>query len=390
MKALALTITAGVVAAFAAEDYSLWSGERAYTVNTSPTGADWDGDVTSFPLLVRLGVDDTVFAQAKAGGVDIRFTKADGTTRLHHEIDHWNSSTETAAIWVLMDAIQGNTAEQFFVMHWGKADAADSSNSAAVFSPSNGYIGVWHMNGTVDETDRTGNGNTAVAAGSPGSTTGIIGNGRTLSRDGSQHFVVADHASLNSVTDGFTLSAWVNAEDWEGSSRFFQKGLGGSGNAAQYGMRENSSNQLAAEHNGSHYPGPSNSVPATGTWALIHARFDGGANRRVYLDGEQVFSTNTSTTTTATNSEPLNIGRRPDGTNYFNGIFDEMRVQNVTRRSVWIELEYENQRAGQNLVQVVGAPLPPPPPPAFVRKPFLQLGARQARPFAGGSIRPPR
>src|SRR5690606_27264002 len=144
---------------------------------------------------------------------------------------------------LLVDSIKGNMADQVIKMFWGKADAADSSRSASVFNPANGYVAVWHMGGSANETDATGNGNTAVATGGPGVAAGLIGGGRSLSRDASQHFVVGDHASLNWTAPGLTLSAWVNATDWNGSSRIFQKGLGG--DAAQYGLRETSLDRLA-------------------------------------------------------------------------------------------------------------------------------------------------
>jgi hypothetical protein len=274
----------------------------------------------NFPVLVRLGAaDSAIFAQAKSNGADVRFTKTNGARR-PHQIEQWDSAGRKAAVWVLADTVRGNTAIQVLRLHWGKADAPDSSKGTAVFSTANGYVGVWHMNAaTGNEADATANGNTAVAAGGAGSGAGQIGSARSLSRNGFQYFTVANHASLNWTAPAFTLSAWVNANDWEGSGRFFQKGQGTDGNASQYGMRENSTNRLALEMNQVHYSGSgSANVPVTGEWALIHARYN-GSNRRVYLQGTQLYSAD-GTGDIIPVADDLDIGRRPDNTNFFNGL----------------------------------------------------------------------
>jgi hypothetical protein len=306
--------------------YAAWSGHRTITLNTKASGANVSGNVANFPVLVRLtAAEALIIAASKADGADVRFSRLDDATAIPFHVESWDSTG--AAIWVKVDTVKGNDSLQGIRMHWGNSAAASLSNAAAVFDTANGYAGVWHMNGTGNETDATVNGNTATAVGAPASAAGIIGRGRSLSRVASQHFTVANQASLNWTTPALTLSAWVKAIDWEGSSRFFQKGQGTDGNSSQYGMRENSSDQLAIELNSVHTATSSASVPATGTWNLIHARYN-GATRQVYLNGTQILTSNYTANIT-TNTDALNIGRRPDGTNFFNGVMDELRVQNV-------------------------------------------------------------
>jgi hypothetical protein len=329
--------------------YSAWSGHRTITLNTTATGANVPGNVTNFPVLIRLtAAEALIIAASKADGSDIRFSKTDDATAIPFQIESWDSSG--AAIWVLVDTVKGNNATQAIRMHWGNSAATSASNSAAVFDTANGYAGVWHMNATGNETDATANGNTATAVNAPASAAGIIGRGRSFARATSQHFTVANHASLNWTTPAFTLSAWVNGIDWEGSGRFFQKGQGTDGNSSQYGMRENSSDQLAIEVNSVHSATSSASVPTPGTWNLVHARYN-GATRQVYLNGTQIL-TNNYTANITTNTDALNIGRRPDGTNFFNGVMDELRVQKVARSTDWMRLEHENQKPGNSLVDI--------------------------------------
>lgn len=348
LKSLALALVAGV-AVHAAENYTQWGKARTYRINTTSGGEFWEGTVSNFPLLVRIPAGDSVLTQAKNGGADIRFTKADSVTPLQYEIESWDAGTG-AAIWVLLDTIKGNTANQTFLMRWGNAAAVDSSKGSAVFSPSNGYVAVWHMNGTANETDVTGNGNTATAAGTPGSVAGNIGKARTLDRASTQHFVVADHASLNWTTPGLTLSAWVKATDWEGSTRVFQKGTGG--DAAQWGLRETSLDRMAIDVNATNLNTAGSAVPPTETWSLVHAVVD-GSSRKIYLDGFEVATADYPGNDLATTATPLYIGRQPEAANYFNGALDELRVQKVGRGPEWIALEYANQKGGQQLIQIV-------------------------------------
>jgi len=96
------------------------------------------------------------FAQALAGGLDIRFASSTGT-HLPYQIERFDQAGQLAEIWVKAD-VNANDATQFITMYWGKAGAADSSNGAGVFN--NGFAGVWHMNdgGIGARSDATGNG----------------------------------------------------------------------------------------------------------------------------------------------------------------------------------------------------------------------------------------
>jgi hypothetical protein len=344
--AFVVALTFGTVGA--QENYSLWSGSRDYSLNTGASGANVSATVTGFPVLVRLtSADSAVFSAAKAGGADIRFTKANGT-RLQHQIERWDAVGRAAEIWVRADTIKANTAMQILRMRWGNSAAADSSKGSAVFDTSNGFVGVWHMEGAANVADATGNALTAVANGAPGSGAGRIGLGRTF--DGAtQYFSVADNARLN-FTEQITLSLWVNATSWTGSVRLLQKSAPGDNNAGQYGLRDDSNNMMALNLNGVHTANGTAASPATGEWHLVHVTFDGAATAQ-YQDGALVAS-GSNAGPIATSTGDLQIARRPDATNYFNGAMDEVRVHKVARSEAWAKLEYENQKANQTLVQL--------------------------------------
>lgn len=348
MKALIPFSVAAALAlgsAFSQENYTQWTGLRSYYLNTSVSGANVAGTVRGFPLLVRLAAaDSAVFSAAKPDGADLRFTKANGT-RLHHQIESWDSTGRAAAVWVLMDTVKGNTVNQQLRMHWGKTDAPDSSRGAAVFDTANGYVAVWHMTGSGDASDATANGLTAVGppGGIPVAAAGLLGPGRSF--DGTtQHFIVADNARLE-ITEQITMSLWVNASNWNGSTRLLQKSPAADNNSGQYGLRDDSNDMMAANLNGIHSANGLAPSPATGAWHLIHATYDGDVVSQ-YHDGVLIVSGILGGPIN-TGAGDLNIARRPDGTSFLTGMLDEVRLQKVARSADWAKLEYENQRAGQ-------------------------------------------
>ena len=86
----------------------------------------------------------SISAQARADGADIRFFDAAGKA-LPHAIELWDRESGRAAIWVLLDAIKGNSRDQSIVMRWGHPNAPDISDSKAVFKRADGFVGVWHL-----------------------------------------------------------------------------------------------------------------------------------------------------------------------------------------------------------------------------------------------------
>ena len=139
-------LAVGVLLAFApsqAADYSGWAHSRTIVLNTTASGANVADILTKVPVLVRLTSDEAaIMADAKQGGADIRFSKADSTP-LPYQIDTWEPWG--AAIWVLVDSVKGNNNTQFIRMYWGNPNAASESNGPAVFDTANGFVGVWHL-----------------------------------------------------------------------------------------------------------------------------------------------------------------------------------------------------------------------------------------------------
>ena len=313
--------------------------------------------VTSFPVLVRLGAaDSAIFAQSVGRGADLRFSKANNTTRVAYQIERWDSAAKAAAIWVLVDTVRGNVNNQSLRMHWNKSGAADSSNGRAVFDTSKGFQAVWHMNGataTTNEPDATVNNFTATQNNSPATAAGAIAGARILNGT-NNYFSTTGTASgpLNFVQGGnFTISAWVNASNATGNATFVSK------NDRDYALKLQAGGgwEIFEFEDVTGWNAVINQTPATvGSWEYVVGAWS-GAGGAVYING--ALATNTPTLTTSTNTRVVNtnvtIGRQNESTNrYFGGTVDEIRMANVARDSSWVWLEYQNQKAAQVLVSL--------------------------------------
>ena len=346
-----------VSAAFAQENYSQqWSYFKNVSINTTPSGADVVHNVTKFPLLVRLSsVNSDVFSGALATGADIRFSKSNGTTPLHYQIERWDSAGRAAEIWVLMDTVFGNNSTQSIRMYWGKKGAPDSSSGPGVFESSNGFVAVWHLadsggtnvGGYRDATSYHHNG-TGVNMTGASTVAGTIGKASNFS--GTQYIAVPSSDALN-ISYSITVSAWFLSKDWNGNNRILEKGNADN----QYCLR-NELQQFEWKVDGT-FGGPILQIiqPSTGVWHLVHATYDYDYGYTdIFIDGTLRGSQSTTGTIgTGTITDYLSIGGKP-GTvapaDYFNGIMDEVRVQNKTRDFDWYRLDYGTQNPGSTAV----------------------------------------
>jgi hypothetical protein len=367
--------------AVAQENYGSWNRHRHVYLNTSFTGAGMVGLVTDFPVLIRLGTaDSAIFTQSRAGGADLRFTKADDATRLPHQIERWDSAGKSAAIWVRVDSVKGNTSTHRIRMHWGKSDAADSSNGAAVFS--NGFANVWHLGdaaGTTARPNAVAGGNTAVPTNFPGGygpVAGLIGRAEYL-RGGNGYTSGNPTASLNNdyfnlgtnttdYTNGITFSLWVNPETLGQNLAFYSTSETANGTATGgimiVGLQGNESTSGAKFRQRNGTSGNNSGIIGTGGemagiaggWHHILCTMDNFGEMVYYLDGNAVAFASGIAAFANTSRTVQQLGTSLAHMNYvdssFRGNLDEARLANVPRSAEWAKLEFENQRAAQTLV----------------------------------------
>jgi hypothetical protein len=343
---LRLSLAVGLLLACAGAvpaQYPDWKHSGSVYVLTTPEGADLGAtaSVENFPLLVRLHKDYFDFAQAKAGGDDLRFTTAKGDP-LAYQVEEWDAAGEAASVWVRVPKITGNSRQEI-KLYWGKPDAKGESNGKAVFNESNGYVSVWHMNGPV--TDEVGTlssrdtGTTPVA--------GVVGRARHFA--GGQGVFCGDKIpNYPAGASPHSTEGWVRAE--RPNATIIGWGNEGGGRGSKIRMQLRSPPHLHIDSDFADVNGEAR-VPM-GEWVHVAHTYERGEGK-VYINGKL----------DASAKPPLDIkspARLWIGGWYHNydfvGDIDEVRVSKVARSAEWVRLEYENQKPLQTLVGPVVQP----------------------------------
>jgi hypothetical protein len=330
--------------------YGAWDHCLRLYCNTTASGADVAGNAYGFPVLVRLTGNNFDFNQAASGGRDIRFSKLDNSP-LPYEIEQWDSARAEAALWVRLDTVYGNNADQYFRMHWGNAQAMDSSNGSGVFDSSDGYQAVWHMqhSGGAPMPDVTVNHFDATAMGAiaPFDTAGYIGTAQRFSGVAG-YFIVPNSAdgALNFPESGFyTVSAWVMTAALDKDFHIIVS----KGNE-QYGLQINKSNYWEFFEFENNKGWDSTISPATPkTWTYLTGVRE-GKKQYLYVNGRCVDSTvkNAAGVMPRITTREVCIGKRPlagnDTLSLFNGVIDEVYMADRAYSPDRIKLSFMNQK----------------------------------------------
>ncbi|MEI8072375.1 MAG: DUF2341 domain-containing protein [Planctomycetota bacterium] len=307
---------------------------------TTPEGANLPASATvkDFPVLVRLNKDFFDFGNAKADGADLRFSTKNGEP-LAYQIDEWDPVGGTAAVWVRIPVIQGNTRQEI-KLHWGKADAASESNGKAVFNESNGYLSVFHLGDAAkDEVGSLEVKDTGTTA-----TAGIVG--------GARHF-----PGKAGVSGGDKIATLPTGASPHSSEAWFRTStpnstIVGWGNEQAYGkvvMQFISPPRISMDCYFSRGSVASEGRIALGEWTHVVHTYQENESL-VYVNG-QLAGSNTKDHIPMAIKSPARfwIGGWYD--NYtFVGDLDEVRISSVTRPAEWVRLQYENQKPLQTLV----------------------------------------
>lgn len=351
-------VTSGRATESSVPDSVVLPGEAVFAISTLPSGAAIAEEVRDFPLLLRLDSANFDFSLTPEERARLHFRDARGAL-LAHEVERWDSAGGRAEIWIHLDSVAGNSADQSIRMVW--AYAAKEPAGLPVFAPERGFDAVFHFGGggafRRNASDSLRPGMILRAEGDEGAE-GLIGPADSLDafREEGSPDAVNDifEAGRFPLLEALTLSAWVRIRELpatidpilshEGDSLdptwFYALSLGSDTIAPsiQLGGKEgrlNSPQAIAA--------GANPIIP--GEWVLVQGTFD-GERLDAYVNGRLV----SSVSATHPGSPGLD-----DGTTYFGfgagGMADELRIERRARSAAWLRLSYENQKAGQGLVK---------------------------------------
>jgi hypothetical protein len=311
-----------------------------------------------FPLLVRLDPQHVDYAACADEGGGLRFVDRSGTV-LAHEIEEWNPRG-ISSIWVRVPKIEPKDAG--FFLHCG-GDAAPTRPLDVWAAP---YRAVWHFGGNAkDATARHHDGAEVRARFAPGR----VGQGAVLDSGAKEYVKLGEDTTLVSGARGVTVSAWV---EHLGNVRDNQDIVIGIGTAKKEGHLSRVSVAVSPELG---FVGEANpdetrwqvneSAPATspnGEWHYWTVVIDvAGKSITLYRDGSQLGAPLAGVWSAQTFPEsPSNrvtIGCEEDKTkSYFNGVIDELRIENVARGAAWIAAQ---ARAATGDLVSIGPEEPP-------------------------------
>jgi RHS repeat-associated protein len=319
-------------------------------------------DQSDFPVLIS-GVYPFLATVANGGlvqnpnGWDIFFTSdAAGQNKLDHEIDTYDPITGTASFWVRIPLLSHITDTVIYMCFGNNAISSSQENKPGVWR--NGYAAVWHLgNGAaVSGADSTGVNNGTVMGRLQGAS-GMIGGGASNSAQSGQYISVPDNPVLDFTTgDEISVSAWAKRNNTNGLWEvFFTKSSGPSERNSNFGFT--AQNELQdywtcaicwfglwdgyqsvssyTDYENWHY------------YAFTDT-YGNGATAAMYVDGVGVpgnWASLSGNNAPPANTSPLTLGGNPvENTDWFNGIFDEVRISKGTIRTAdWIATEYNNQ-----------------------------------------------
>ncbi len=190
-----------------------------------------------------------------------------------------------------------------------------------------GLVGHWTFDGidTVrNVSDRSGSGNIGYIFGAPTSTmkrAGKLGQAFGFGQTISDYVQVSNASSLN-ITSGVAISAWVNANSWNGHGRILQKGLTDN----QYQLNDEDPMMfLLGNIDSLQVP----TMPSTGEWHHWVGTYD-GSTMAIYIDGVLVASKPASGPINTT-TDPLFLGAKNDSSplgDHLDGSLDDVRLYN--------------------------------------------------------------
>ncbi|MDZ7620591.1 MAG: DUF2341 domain-containing protein, partial [Patescibacteria group bacterium] len=327
--------------------FDAWSYRTPIQLNNAAGSAT----LLDFPVLVSLNSGNFDFGKASSTGADLRFTSSAGDL-LSYEIEKWDSVAGSAAVWVKSPQIDLGSTTGLINMYTGNTAATHAQNPAGVWS--NGYVGVWHLGTSLN--DSTSFGNHGTASGTVTVATGMAGDARLFNL-GSISSPTTTNGSLD-MADNITISYWMRgaAADQPGTYTRVVAKNSDSVTGWEYQRDNATSDQDVRVDTSAISNQVKDNAPNAfdGNWHFVGTTLSGGAVRG-YMDANTPISSSYSVGGGFSNSLPLIIGARSAGGTSFRGLIDEVRISNVVRTSDWMNAEYRSQ-TGQ--MAVLGSTIP--------------------------------
>ena len=326
--------------------------------------------LTDFPVLVKIsesGIPGFRYADCvKANGGDLCFADAEGNL-LASEVDTWNEEG-TSLVWVKVPSLNASTR---ITAYYGW-EFAPLSKPANVWA--NGYLGVWHLNGsTTDESgyytmsDATGGesvfkedadshgknkvgvegvvGDSVQFGTDPNNPTkgGMVCSSATVRRAGASALTVEcwswqnDHDSDEASRYAYLLHEF-NPSDWKQIVQLCELGSTSEWNAKgaiRFEVTPSSGANVAVSTGVS-------TKPSRAEWNYHAATYDASLGSKILLNGGLLGSTSATLNVYSYENANLYLGNRATTHEHvYPGKIDEVRISSVARSEAWLKATYD-------------------------------------------------
>lgn len=178
-------------------------------------------------------------------------------------------------------------------------------------------------------------------------TTGYLSG--ALSFDGSNDYATTSSEINATIQSEVTIAGWMKASgsSFDNFAMMMTEGYLGDGNVG-FSLGGRIQGGSATKVGAGFYNGSWHTVNQTGSftfgeWVHLAATYD-GAELKLYIDGE-LDNTSADAAGLPSGSEEWRIGRRHDGTNYFEGELDDLRLYNRALTATEISAIYRQAKA---------------------------------------------
>ena len=349
--ALVAALIAGFVTVFvpdqarAANWYNAsWQYRKQITLNADNISGS--GNLTNFPVLIKLATDADLAAKALDNAFDIMFTAGDELTKLSHEIESFNGTTGEFYAWVKMPTLSPTVDTDIYI-YYGNAGASNQEDMTSVWDSN--FVMVQHLeegSGGIDAIlDSTSNSNNGTDFNTPTfGASGKVNGAVSFNATNAEYIDVADSASLD-ITGTITAEAWIYqsaSQTWKGIVSKF-------GSSESYYLYLDASGfvTFATRVDPTGPPTANTYVAVAGAppldqWTHVIGTYD-GTNVNVFVNG--VKTTGAAITgTIVPSADNVTIGSLFDNTSTydFTGTIDEARISSISRSQDWITTSYNN------------------------------------------------
>ena len=325
-----------------------WTRRMPLTIDAAAVPAT----LTDHQVLIHLTEPDLA-THAQADGSDIRFTAADGTTALAHDLETFDAGTGALTAWVRVPNVSASTDTTVYLLY-GAADAPSQEDPRTTWS---GQTAAWHF-----DRDPTGPAPTLDDAG-PGSHDGLaLGNPALV--------VTASGpaADLDGTTDRFeaapfdlsiaplTVAAWFRPDSIASDAVLVSQG-----NPTGAGVFElavdtsaGATGRFRIRAGGAVHEVTGGAITA-GSWHHLVGVWD-GTTATLYLDGAPVGSVAASGSAPNGSTIPVVLGGDASGTSTLDGVLGEVHLDDTTWSAAEASFTEANMRT-PNLVVTPGSPV---------------------------------